>query len=96
MQRQRRNDQLIGAVLNADSLRGRDRRGLMVRHSWAKQRHAPDMDRLDRLGKALGDTKRAGTLSLNFVDGLTDAKLIAAAKRTAKAAADALASAKSA
>ena len=67
----------------------------MIRHSWRAKHFAPELDRLQRLNKAVEDARRAGPLLLGFVDQLTDAKLIAAADATEAAANAALAEANS-
>jgi hypothetical protein len=62
----------------------------MMRANWARKHHAPELDRLARIEKAMDDTTRAGQLSLSFVDSLTDAALITSSEKTERAAADAL------
>jgi hypothetical protein len=49
------------------------------------------VERIERLGKAVEDTMRGGNLLLGFVEGLTDAKSIAAAEATEREAAAAVA-----
>lgn len=91
------NDLLVGAVLNAPpwlSAMGESEMTL-VRHNWATKHFAADLDRAERLQKALVDAERAGTLSISFVDSLTNAQLIEQAESTEKKAAEALAAAKS-
>lgn len=62
----------------------------MIRRNWATKKHAAELDRLERLRKALSDTQRAGSLALSFVDGLTDSQMIEAATASEKAAQEAL------
>ena len=63
----------------------------VVRHNWASKHFAADLDRMERLSKAIEDTKRAGTVAISFVDGLTDADLVAKAEVMEKQATAALA-----
>lgn len=91
------DDLLVGAVLNAPhwlSSLGESEMTLF-RHNWAVKHFAADLDRAERLQRALADAERAGTLSISFVDSLTDAELIERAESTEKKAAEALAAAKS-
>jgi hypothetical protein len=90
------NDLIVGAVLNQPAfVSGLDETDLgMMRHNWALRKHAPELDRLERIRKARIDVQRAGTLALSFVDALTDAELIADAEAKAKAATAALLAAK--
>lgn len=90
------DDLLVGAVLNARGwLSGlADSEVELVRHNWGAKRYPGDVDRLDRLQKAVTDSMRAGQLAINFVDTLTDANLIASAEASEKQAKDALAAAR--
>lgn len=90
------DDLLVGAILNAKSwLSGlSDSEVLLCRHNWATKRYPADVERLDRLEKAMGDTHRAGQQAISFIDSLTDANLIAGAEASEKKASDALAAAK--
>jgi hypothetical protein len=92
------DDLLIGAVLSQPAwVTGSDMTETdvaLVRHNWARRRYASDLDRLDRIQRAIVDAMRAGQQANGFVDSLTDADLIAAADETAKAATDALQAAK--
>ncbi len=92
------DDQLIGSVLSVPPwLSGISKTDLdMIRHHWAKTRYPADLERLDRLERAVADAQRAGVLSISFVDHLTDAKMIEDAEALAKAANDALREAKGA
>ncbi|AMA59975.1 hypothetical protein [Bradyrhizobium sp. CCGE-LA001] len=56
----------------------------MCRYTWAKKRYPADVERLDRLERAIGDTQRAGQHAISFIDSLTDAKLIAGAEAPKK------------
>jgi hypothetical protein len=87
---------LLGAVLNSDAwLSGlTDNELAMHRHSWASKNHAADLDRLERLSKAVNDANRAGSVALAFVDGLTDAELVSKAEHMEKQATAALAAVK--
>jgi replicative superfamily II helicase len=93
-----KNDEqlLLSAVLNSDAwLSGlTDNELAMHRHSWASKNHAPDLDRLERLSKAVDDANRAGSVALAFVDGLTDADLVSKAEQMEKQATAALAAVK--
>ncbi|MBR0986537.1 hypothetical protein [Bradyrhizobium liaoningense] len=89
------DDLLVGAILNSPpwlTALGESETAL-VRHNWAIKHFAGDLDRAERLQKALVDAERAGTLSISFVDGLTDAQLIQQAETTERRAAEALAAA---
>ena len=90
------DDLLVAAVLAAPGwLSGLTDTDLaMVRHNWASRRYAPDLERLERLGKAIIDAQRAGQQAMGFVDSLTDAELISAAEASEKEANDALAAAR--
>ena len=66
----------------------------LVRLRWAQRKYPQDLDRLERIEKAVTDAQRAGQLSIAFVDSLTDAAMIAEAEKGAKKSADALAAAK--
>ena len=66
----------------------------MVRLRWAQKKYPQDLDRLERIGKAVADAQRAGQQSIGFVDSLTDAALIAEAELGEKRSAEALAAAK--
>ena len=66
----------------------------LTRHNWVKRHHAGDLDRLQRLQKAVVDSQRAGELDVHFVDMLTDPALVAKADASARKAADALAALK--
>lgn len=92
------NDLMVGAVLSEEPwLSGADMADsdvALLRHSWAKKHHAADLDRLDRISKALEDVRRAGELTVKFIDGLTDPALIEQAEAQAKKARDALAAVK--
>jgi hypothetical protein len=93
-----KNDEplLLGAVLNSDAwLSGlTDNELALHRHSWASKNHAADLDRMSRLSKAVADANRAGSVALTFVDGLTDAELVAKAEHMEKQATAALAALK--
>lgn len=66
----------------------------LVRHGWATRHHGADLDRLSRLEAAVeDDVRRAGSLSISFIDGLTDAELVARAEKLEKDARDAIAAA---
>lgn len=92
------DDLLVGAVLHMpDWVSGLGATDLaMYRHNWATRRYPADLDRLDRIEKAVIDAKRVGELTISFVDRLTDAKLIKEAEQNEKAANDALREAKQA
>jgi hypothetical protein len=87
---------LLGAVLNSDAwLSGfTDPEIELLRHTWATKHHAADLNRLERLSKAVEDANRAGSVALAFVDGLTNADLVAKAEHMEKQATAALAAVK--
>lgn len=47
-----------------------------LRQRWQKARHPAEVDRLERMERALVDVERAGGLLVNYVTGLTDAEMI--------------------
>lgn len=65
----------------------------MVRSNWARRNHPDDLDRLARLEKATADTRRIGSLTLGFVDHLTDHERVKTAEVTEREAKAALAAA---
>jgi hypothetical protein len=87
---------LLGAVLHgyAWECGMSDPEISIVRHNWASKHHAADLDRLERLSKAVDDANRAGSVALAFVDGLTNADLVAKAEHMEKQATAALAAVK--
>lgn len=90
------NDEtLLGAVLNSDAwLSGlTDAELALHRHAWASKHFAGDLDRMERLSKAVADSNRAGSIAISFIDGLTNADLVAKAEAMEKQAAVALAAA---
>jgi hypothetical protein len=62
----------------------------MSRNTWARKHHAANLDRAERLEKAIADTQRAESLTIQFVDQLTNEKLIREAEAKERAAAAAL------
>jgi hypothetical protein len=82
------DDVLLGAILNAGAweLGMSDSDHAMLRHSWASKNYAPELSRIDRVTKAVADAQRAGTVALDFVNGLTDAELIESATSSEKKA----------
>jgi hypothetical protein len=93
-----KNDEplLLSAVLNSDAwLSGlTDNELALHRNAWASKHFASDLDRMARLSKAVEDANRAGSVALAFVDGLTDADLVAKAEAMEKQATAALAAVK--
>lgn len=91
------DDLLVGAVLSQPywvSGLGSASEIELVRGNWQTRRYGAELDRLQRLGKAIADAQRAGSLAIKFVDELTDAGMIADAEKSEKAANAALAEAK--
>jgi hypothetical protein len=90
------DDLLIGAALSAPSwVSGPSDNDLkLLRFNWQKKNHDGDLDRLERLGKAIADAQRAGSLAMTFVDSLTDAEMIATSEQTERAANAAVAAVK--
>ena len=86
------DDLLVGAVLSSPAwLSGLSETEIAVtRSNWAKKHHASDVDRLERLQKAIGDSQHAGERALHFVDALTDSELVKKADASAQRAAQAL------
>ncbi len=89
------DDLLVGAVLGASAwlsgLLDSDR--LMVQHTWQQKHHAGDVDRAARLEKAVADARRAGTLTIGFIAGLTNLEMIEEAAALEAKAKEALAAA---
>jgi len=87
---------LVAAVLNSDAwLSGlTDAELALYRNNWASKHFAADLNRLERLSRAVEDAKRAGLVAISFVDNLTDAGLVAKAEAMEKQATAALASVK--
>jgi hypothetical protein len=90
------DDTLVAAVLNSDAwLSGlSDSELALHRNSWASKHFAGDLDRLERLNKAVEDANRAGSVAISFVDGLTDADLVANAEQMERQASAALSAVK--
>jgi hypothetical protein len=87
---------LLGAVLHgyAWECGMSDPEISIVRHNWASKHHAADLDRLERLSKAVDDANRAGSVAISFVDSLTNADLVSKAEQMEKQATAALAAVK--
>jgi hypothetical protein len=87
------DDVFASAVLNARPLlSGLDPTEHAIHlHAWRTARHGPELERAERLSKAVVDAERGGRLAVEYVDQLTDAKLIAQAEASAQAERDALA-----
>lgn len=62
----------------------------MLRSAWQKQKYGPEIERLDRLRKALEDTQRAGTLTLSYTLSLCSADIIARAEASERAVQEAM------
>ncbi len=88
------DDAVVGAALHGPSMLS----GLSapehasLRDRWRRARHGPELERIDRLRKALDDTTRGGSLLLSYVATLTDRALIEKAEASEAAAREALAS----
>jgi hypothetical protein len=65
-----------------------------VRYTYAAKHHASDVARKERLEKAIASATQAGSAAINFVDGLTNAELVAKGEVAEKEAALALIDAK--
>jgi hypothetical protein len=91
------DDHLIGAVLAVSPwLVGMTQiEQDMLRSSWARKRYPADLDRIDRITKAIGDARRAGVQSIHFVDTLTSAEIVAEAEKSEKRSVEALRAVKS-
>lgn len=87
---------LIGAVLNSPAwlLGISDSEQQLFRHAWANKHFGAEIERMTRLEKAVDDAKRAGSVAISFIDGLTDADLVAKAEKMEKQANVALAAVK--
>jgi hypothetical protein len=62
----------------------------MRRHAWRTRRHTGEFERAGRLGAAMADVDRGAGALIAFVDGLTNADLIARAERTEREAREAV------
>lgn len=88
------DDAVLGAVLNGPAMLS----GLSkpqydnLRDRWRSSRHADEVDRIDRLKAALGDTERGGTLLLGYASSLADSRVIERAEASEAVAREAIAS----
>lgn len=91
------DDNLVGAVLSVPYwLAGMSKTEQdLTRASWARKRYPAELDRMTRIKAAVEDAQRAGSLSIVFVDHLTDAGIVKEAEASERAAHDALRAAKS-
>lgn len=78
----------------SDVLRGANRQSNFVNAASSGRHFAADLNRLERLSRAVEDAKRAGSVAISFVDNLTDAGLVAKAEAMEKQATAALAAVK--
>jgi hypothetical protein len=88
------NDEvLICAILSAPAwLSGlTDPELSLHRNNWASKHFSADLDRVGRLSRAVEDTRRAGSLAIQFISNLTDAALVDKAEAMERQANDALA-----
>ena len=77
------DDAVLGAVLNAPPMLsglGSAAEHGVVREQWRRTRHAADLDRMERIGRALEDMERAGTLVVALPTRLSDIKIVSAAE----------------
>ena len=85
------DDALIGAVIDQPApISGITKARQQLLHgAWRTKRHGPDLDRIDRIQKAMNDLDRAGELTIKYASSLSDLKLVerAAASEAAVAAA---------
>jgi hypothetical protein len=69
---------LVSAILSAPAwLCGlSDAELALHRNAWASKHFAADLDRVERLSKAVNDANRAGSVAISFIDGLTRGDLV--------------------
>lgn len=86
------DDAVVAAVLNGPAmLSGISAQEMeMLRHRWREQRHGPDVDRMQRLGRAVEDIDRAGQLVIRFYSGLSSSEIVEKAEATERAVQEAL------
>lgn len=88
---------LVGALLRAyywESGFASESELERVRHNYASKHHAADLNRKERLEKAITSATQAGAAAINYIDGLTNAELVAKGEAAEKEAALALAAVK--
>jgi len=78
---------LVGSPMLSGITKARQQ---MLRAAWQKQRFAPELARIERLQKALTDTERAGTLTLNYSLSLSSAAIVARAEASDRVMREAL------
>ncbi|MDR6302559.1 hypothetical protein GGQ85_000235 [Nitrobacter vulgaris] len=87
---------LVSAILSAPAwLSGLSDAELSLhRNAWTSKHFASELNRLERLSKAVEDANRAGSVAISFVDSLTDADLVEKAEAMERQATAALAAVK--
>jgi hypothetical protein len=86
------NDDVIEAALSGPAILSgmADRDELETyRQLWRRARHPVEVDRAERLSKALDDTVRGGSLLIGFLASLTDPTVVARAEASEVKAAQA-------
>ncbi|ESX23022.1 hypothetical protein X767_16705 [Mesorhizobium sp. LSJC264A00] len=86
------DDTVVAAVLNGPAmLSGITAEAMeMLRHRWRSERHGPDVDRMQRLGRAVEDIDRAGQLVVRFYSGLSSSEVVERAEASERAVQEAL------
>lgn len=86
------DDTVVAAVLNGPAmLSGISAEEMeMLRHRWRAARHGPDVDRMQRLGRAVEDIDRAGQLAIRFYTGLSSHEIVERAEASERAVQEAL------
>lgn len=82
------DDTVLGAVLNAPPMLsgvGSAAEHSVLREQWRRKRHGGDIDRMERIGRALEDMERAGALMVSLGTRLADSKIVAAAEQADQA-----------
>ncbi|MEI4484056.1 MULTISPECIES: hypothetical protein [unclassified Phyllobacterium] len=90
------DDIVLGAVLNGPAMLSgiaTKEEMAVLRTRWQHLRHAPEVDRINRLKAALTDFDRAGQLALTFSLSLANRKIIEQAEAKERAVKDAITSA---
>lgn len=77
------DDEFVGAALHAPELLS----GLgtaereVFRDAWRRKKFLPEMQRVERLRKAVWGMETAARVTMSFIDSLTDARAVATAER---------------
>ncbi|RWN59726.1 hypothetical protein [Mesorhizobium sp.] len=87
------DDAVLGAVLNGPPMLsglGSSEEMEMLRERWRRERHGADVDRIERIGRAVEDTNRAGTLVISFTSRLSSSEVVEKAEASQRAVVEAI------